>query len=124
MKRSEKADRIGEILDDHYPAPPIPLDHTDPYTLLVSVALSAQTTDKKVNQVTPALFAEADTPEKMAALPPDRILELIREVGLAPTKARNLSKMAYQILDDGERCDRIGSSSSRSPGSATRPRVW
>lgn len=101
MKRSEKAERIGEILDDHYPSPPIPLDHTDPYTLLVSVALSAQTTDKKVNQVTPALFGEADTPEKMAALPPDRILELIREVGLAPTKARNLSKMAYQILDDG-----------------------
>lgn len=101
MKRSEKAERIGEILDDHYPAPPIPLDHTDPYTLLVSVALSAQTTDKKVNQVTPALFAEADTPEEMAALPPDRILELIREIGLAPTKARNLSKMAYQILEDG-----------------------
>jgi endonuclease-3 len=100
MKRSEKAERIGEILDDHYPAPPIPLDHTDPYTLLVSVALSAQTTDKKVNQVTPALFAEADTPEEMAALPPDRILELIREIGLAPTKARNLSKMAYQILED------------------------
>ena len=101
MKRSEKAARIGEILDGHYPSPPIPLDHTDPYTLLVSVALSAQTTDKKVNQVTPALFAEADTPEKMAALPPDHILELIREVGLAPTKARNLSKMAYQILEDG-----------------------
>ena len=54
------------------------------------MALSAQTTDKKVNQVTPALFAVADTPEKMAALDPDRILELIREIGLAPTKARNL----------------------------------
>ena len=57
MKRAEKAERIGEILDDLYPDPPIPLDHTDPYTLLVAVALSAQTTDKKVNQVTPALFA-------------------------------------------------------------------
>jgi endonuclease-3 len=101
MKRSEKADRIGEILDDLYPTPPIPLDHTDPYTLLVAVALSAQTTDKKVNEVTPALFAVASTPEEMAALDPERILELIKEIGLAPTKAKNLSKMAYQILDDG-----------------------
>ena len=55
MRRREKADRIGEILDDLYPDPPIPLDHTDPYTLLVAVALSAQTTDKKVNAVTPFL---------------------------------------------------------------------
>ena len=101
MKRSEKAARIGEILDDLYPAPPVPLDHADPYTLVVAVALSAQTTDKKVNEVTPALFAEADTPEAMAALPPERILELIREIGLAPTKARNLSKMAHQIMEDG-----------------------
>ncbi len=101
MKRQDKADRIGEILDDLYPDPPIPLDHSDPYTLLVAVALSAQTTDKKVNQVTPALFAEADTPEAMAALDPERILELIREVGLAPTKARNLSTAAHQIVDAG-----------------------
>ncbi len=101
MKRSEKADKIGEILDDLYPKPPIPLDHTDPYTLTVAVALSAQTTDKKVNEVTPALFKVGGTPEKMAALHPDEILELIREVGLAPTKARNLSAMAHQILDDG-----------------------
>lgn len=101
MKRAEKADRIGEILDDLYPKPPIPLDHTDPYTLLVAVALSAQTTDKKVNEVTPALFAAANTPEKMAALHPDKILDFIRQVGLAPTKARNLSTMAHQILEDG-----------------------
>ncbi len=99
MKRQAKADRIGEILDDLYPKPPIPLDHTDPYTLLVAVALSAQTTDKKVNQVTPALFAAASSPEEMAALPPDEILGYIKEVGLAPTKARNLSRMAHQILD-------------------------
>jgi len=101
MRRIEKAARIGEILDELYPEIPIPLDHTDPYTLTVAVALSAQTTDKKVNQVTPALFAEGGTPEKMAALHPDRILELIREVGLAPTKARNLSTMAHQIVDAG-----------------------
>ncbi len=101
MKRADKAERIGEILDDLYPEPPVPLDHTDPYTLTVAVALSAQTTDKKVNQVTPALFARGGTPEAMAALHPDEILELIREVGLAPTKARNLSTMAHQILDAG-----------------------
>jgi len=101
MRRREKADRIGEILDDLYPEPPIPLDHVDPYTLLVAVALSAQTTDKKVNQVTPALFARASTPEEMAALDPDEILGYIREVGLAPTKAKNLWTAANQIVDAG-----------------------
>ena len=101
MKRQDKADRIGEILDDLYPVPPIPLDHTDPYTLVVAVMLSAQTTDKKVNEVTPALFKVAGTPEKMAALSPDEILGYIRQVGLAPTKAKNLSTMAHQILDAG-----------------------
>ena len=101
VRRQEKADRIGEILDDLYPDPPIPLDHHDPYTLLVAVALSAQTTDKKVNSVTPALFAEADTPEDMVALGPERILELIREVGLAPTKAKNLWLAANQIVEAG-----------------------
>lgn len=101
MRRADKADRIGELLDDLYPDPPVPLDHKDPYTLLVAVALSAQTTDKKVNEVTPGLFAVADTPEKMAALAPEDIHQLIKEIGLAPTKAKNLSKMAHQILDDG-----------------------
>jgi len=101
MKRSEKAERISEILEDLYPDPPVPLDHKDPYTLVVAVALSAQTTDKKVNEVTPGLFAVADTPEKMAELSPDEIHALIKEIGLAPTKAKNLSKMAFQILDDG-----------------------
>jgi endonuclease-3 len=101
VKRREKADRIGEILDELYPDPPVPLDHRDPYTLLVAVALSAQTTDKKVNEVTPALFAEADTPERMSTLGPDRILELIRQIGLAPTKAKNLWLAANQIIDAG-----------------------
>lgn len=101
VKRQEKADRIGEILDELYPDPPVPLDHTDPYTLLVAVALSAQTTDKKVNEVTPALFAVASSPEQMSALGPDRILELIRQIGLAPTKAKNLWLAANQIIDAG-----------------------
>jgi endonuclease III len=101
MRRKEKAVLIGEILDDLYPEPPIPLDHTDPYTLLVAVALSAQTTDKKVNEVTPALFALASTPEDMLELGPEKILELIREIGLAPTKARNLWTAASQIMEAG-----------------------
>ncbi len=101
MNRREKAARIGEILDDLYPAPPIPLDHVDPYTLLVAVALSAQTTDKKVNEVTPRLFAVASTPEEMGRLDPDEIHALIREIGLAPTKAKNLWLMANQIVDRG-----------------------
>lgn len=101
MRRQEKVERIGVILDDLYPAPPIPLDHVDPYTLLVAVALSAQTTDKKVNQVTPALFAVAGTPEGMIELGPDGILAIIREVGLAPTKAKNLWLAANQIVEAG-----------------------
>ena len=89
------------MLDELYPNPPVPLDHSSPYTLLVAVALSAQTTDKKVNEVTPGLFAVADTPDKMVQLEPSEILELIREIGLAPTKARNLRTMAEQIIDAG-----------------------
>jgi endonuclease-3 len=99
MNRRDKAGRIGDILDALYPEPPIPLDHEDPFTLLVSVMLSAQTTDKKVNEVTPALFAEAPDPESMAALPVDRILSFIRTVGLAPTKARNLKATAELLIE-------------------------
>jgi len=100
VRKAEKAARIGEILDELYPEPPIPLDHVDPFTLLVAVALSAQTTDKKVNEVTPALFARAPTPEAMAALDEAEILALIRTVGLAPTKARNLKAMAKKLVDE------------------------
>ncbi|MCC6435500.1 MAG: endonuclease III, partial [Acidimicrobiales bacterium] len=101
MRRIEKAERIGILLDELYPDPPVPLHHHDPYTLLVAVMLSAQTTDKKVNEVTPALFAAADTPEKMATLTETEVHAIIREIGLAPTKARNLVRMAHAILDDG-----------------------
>lgn len=101
MRRAERADRIGIQLDELYPTTPIPLDHNDPYTLLVAVMLSAQTTDKKVNEVTPALFAVADEPARMAALEVDEIREIIRQIGLAPTKAKNLKRMAEQILDGG-----------------------
>jgi endonuclease-3 len=101
VKRSEKALRIGEQLDTLYPETPIPLDHKDSYTLLVAVMLSAQTTDKKVNEVTPSLFKIADSPEKMAKLEIEEIRSVIREIGLAPTKAKNLKRMAEQIIDSG-----------------------
>ncbi len=95
-----RADKIAVQLAELYPNPPIPLDHHDPYTLLVAVALSAQTTDKKVNEVTPALFARAATPAAMAALSEAEILALIRVIGLAPTKAKNLRRAAQQLVDD------------------------
>jgi len=101
MKRIQKAKIIGEILDGLYPETPIPLDHSSSYTLLVAVMLSAQTTDKKVNQVTPALFNKASTPKEMARLQLKEIQELIKEIGLAPTKAKNLKKMANQLIEGG-----------------------
>tara|TARA_Y100000996_G_scaffold180988_1_gene141495 strand:- start:35 stop:679 length:645 start_codon:yes stop_codon:yes gene_type:complete len=101
MKRSEKATIIGKTLDELYPKTPIPLDHDSSYTLLVAVMLSAQTTDKKVNEVTPKLFNIANTPEKMAELSTDTIQEIIKEIGLAPTKAKNLHKMALQLIEGG-----------------------
>ena len=101
MKRAEKGKKIAGILEKLYPETPIPLDHNSAYTLLVAVMLSAQTTDKKVNQVTPKLFQKADTPEKMALLEVDAIQNIIQEIGLAPTKAKNLKKMAKQIIKSG-----------------------
>jgi endonuclease III len=98
LKRAEKAKKIGEILDRLYPQPPIPLEHRDPFTLLVAVLLSAQTTDAQVNKVTPALFALASTPEAMAKLSADQILGAIRACGLAPTKAKNVKKLAETLV--------------------------
>ena len=101
MNRAQKSEKIGKILDKLYPTTPVPLNHSSEYTLLVAVTLSAQTTDKKVNQVTPNLFKHADTPEKMEALDVKTIQNLIQEIGLAPTKAKNLKKMAKQLIDGG-----------------------
>jgi len=78
MKRIDKAKKIGKILDNLYPETPIPLDHSSSYTLLVAVMLSAQTTDKKVNQVTPSLFKHASTPEQMSELDVNFIQNLIK----------------------------------------------
>ncbi|MDR6159458.1 endonuclease-3 [Chryseobacterium sp. SLBN-27] len=99
MTKKQRAELIQRELEKLYPEVPIPLDHTDPYTLMVAVALSAQTTDKKVNQVTPELFRVAGTPEKMAKLEVEEIRELIKEIGLSNTKARNLKRMAELLLE-------------------------
>tara|TARA_B100000902_G_C27310595_1_gene918171 strand:+ start:1245 stop:1886 length:642 start_codon:yes stop_codon:yes gene_type:complete len=101
MNRRDKSKKIGDMLDRLYPKTPIPLDHHNSYTLLVAVMLSAQTTDKKVNQVTPKLFKYADSPEKMYKLEVDFIKDIIKEIGLAPTKAKNLKKMAKQLIEGG-----------------------
>ena len=101
MNRLKKAKKIGKILDKLYPSTPIPLDHSNSYTLLVAVMLSAQTTDKKVNEVTPELFKHAQTPEEMNSLEVDFIQKLIQQIGLAPTKAKNLKKMAKQLINGG-----------------------
>ncbi|MCC2591169.1 endonuclease III [Chryseobacterium sp. MFBS3-17] len=99
MTKKQRALAVMEALEKLYPATPIPLDHRDPFTLLVAVALSAQTTDKKVNQVTPDLFAVAGTPQRMAKLEVFEIKELIKEIGLANTKAKNLKRMSELLLE-------------------------
>jgi endonuclease-3 len=98
MKLAAKLARIRATLDHLVPAPPIPLEHADPFTLLVAVVLSAQTTDKKVNEVTPALFARARTPEAMARLSVREVHALIRTVGLAPTKSKALVGLAKLLV--------------------------
>jgi endonuclease-3 len=99
MTRQEKARRIAEILDELFPTVDIPLEHRDPFTLLVAVVLSAQTTDKLVNEVTPALFARAATPEAMAALPVEEIQNLIRRIGLTAIKAKNLKRLSELLVE-------------------------
>ena len=99
MTKKQRAKIVQEELEKLYPEVPIPLEHKDAYTLMVAVALSAQTTDKKVNQITPALFAAADTPEKMAKLSVEEIKELIKEIGLSNSKAKNLKKMAEVLVE-------------------------
>lgn len=99
MKRSEKAVRIAAMLEEFYPETPVPLDHENDFQLLVAVLMSAQTTDLKVNQVTPALFSKAPTPEAMVELPVETILQDIRQVGLAPTKARNIHRLSELLVE-------------------------
>jgi endonuclease-3 len=99
MTRAEKATRITKILNRLYPAPRIPLTHVDPYTLLISVVLSAQCTDARVNQVVPKLFALANAPERMVKLGTERIRATIRPCGLAPSKAKAIHGLSKLLLE-------------------------
>ncbi len=104
MTRDDRAQRILVQLEELYPEVPIPLDHSDPFTLLIAVLLSAQTTDKKVNEVTPSLFARAGDPLAMSRVPVEEIKHLIRQIGLSGTKAKNISRLSEILIEqfDGE----------------------
>ena len=100
MSRKERAKAIQNILESLYPEVPIPLDHTDQYTLLVAVLLSAQCTDVRVNQVTPHLFLLADNPFGMAQIDPQRIQDVIRPCGLSPQKSKAISELSHILVRD------------------------
>ena len=99
MRKKDKARKIQEILNALYPKPAIPLEHKDPYTLLIAVLLSAQCTDARVNMVTPDLFNLADTPEKMISVNVTDIEQLIRPCGLAPTKSRAIQELSRILIE-------------------------
>jgi endonuclease-3 len=99
LRKAERASMILRRLEELYPETPVPLDHSDPFTLLVAVLLSAQCTDKKVNEVTPALFGAGPTPQAMAALAEAEILGHIRQLGLARTKAKHVKRLAELLLE-------------------------
>lgn len=104
MLKQERADLVRDRLSELYPEPPIPLDHRDDFTLLVAVLLSAQCTDKKVNEITPALFSAAPDPDAMYRLGEQAILEIIRPLGLSKQKAKNLAGLSKMLIElhDGE----------------------
>lgn len=99
MLKQERANHLLRRLEELYPETPIPLDHKDPYTLLIAVLLSAQCTDLRVNLVTPALFALADNPAAMMRVPVSRILEIIRPCGLSPTKSAAISELSKILVE-------------------------
>lgn len=99
MTRKEKANWVVEILDKIYPEVPIPLDHQDPYTLLIAVLLSAQSTDARVNQITPLLFARADNPYDMVKLTVEEIREIIKPVGLSPMKSKGIHGLSQILIE-------------------------
>jgi endonuclease-3 len=108
MKKSEKALLISKILDQHYPRTPIPLDHTNHFTLLVAVLLSAQCTDERVNKVTPVLFKKAKNPQEMSKLSEQQIYKIIKPCGLGPKKSKaikNLSTILVEEYDSKIPCD-------------------
>lgn len=99
MKKSEKVEFVIDTLESLYPNPPVPLDHKDEYTLLIAVLLSAQTTDKKVNEITPLLFAQADNPYDMVKMSVEDIRQIIRPIGLSPTKAKGIYELSHILID-------------------------
>ncbi|HYC84885.1 MAG TPA: endonuclease III [Chryseosolibacter sp.] len=99
MTKSEKVKDILSILDKHVPDPDIPLEYSDPYTLLIAVLLSAQCTDERVNKTTPSLFALADNPHDMAKIPVDQIREIIKPCGLSPAKSKAISKLSQILVE-------------------------
>lgn len=100
MLKKERAAYVLQRLQKEYPKPPIPLDHKDPYTLLVAVLLSAQCTDERVNQVTPALWDLADNPYDMAKQTVEDIKAIIRPCGLSPQKSKAIAKLSQMLIDD------------------------
>ena len=100
MKKKERCAYIEATLERLFPETPIPLDHRDPYTLLLAVLLSARCTDVRVNKTTPALFKRAQTPRRMMAVPPKEIEEIIRPCGLAPQKARAIGKLSRILWEE------------------------
>ena len=103
MLKKERAAYIFELLNRLYPDPPVPLDHKDPYTLLVAVLLSAQCTDERVNQVTPSLFTLADNPADMARQTVSDIQAIIRPCGLSPAKSKNIHRLSEILIDAYDR---------------------
>jgi endonuclease-3 len=99
MRKQQRADHLLRRLEELYPETPIPLDHKDAYTLLVAVLLSAQCTDVRVNQVTPALFALADNPRDMMRVPVEKIREVIRPCGLSPRKSAAISELSKILVE-------------------------
>lgn len=99
MRKKERAEKIQAILKKLYPAPKIPLKHKDAFTLLIAVLLSAQCTDARVNQITPSLFAKADTPEKMCQLSVEEIEKHIRTCGLSKNKSKAISQLSHILVD-------------------------
>jgi endonuclease III len=99
MTKRERADRIATRLEALYPETPIPLDHEDPYTLLIAVLLSAQCTDARVNTITPLLFSRAKTPQAMMGVPVDEIQAIIRPCGLSPRKAAAISGLSKILVE-------------------------
>ena len=99
MNKAEKVSFVMKTLDELYPSIPIPLDHKDPYTLLIAVLLSAQSTDVRVNKTTPLLFQQADNPYEMVKLSVDAIREIIKPVGLSPQKAKGIHGLSQILID-------------------------